>query len=91
MTTSQKMLTFAGTSSWIRKMFEEGSRMKAQFSAENVFDFSLGNPDLPPPPQFSQVLAGIVCNPFRQLLPCKHDLSGGSLRSVNKSASLPQA
>ncbi len=36
-------------SSWIRKMFEEGSRLKAQFGAENVFDFSLGNPDLEPP------------------------------------------
>ncbi len=56
------MLAFAGTSSWIRKMFEEGSQMKAQFGAENVFDFSLGNPDLPPPPQFVQVLADLVQN-----------------------------
>ena len=62
MTPSQKMLAFAGTSSWIRKMFEEGSRMKAQFGAENVFDFSLGNPDLPPPPQFAQVLADLAQN-----------------------------
>ena len=37
-------------SSWIRKMFEEGIRMKAERGAENVFDFSLGNPTEDPPP-----------------------------------------
>ena len=36
--------------SWIRKMFEEGIRMKAERGAENVFDFSLGNPSEDPPP-----------------------------------------
>ena len=36
-------------SSWIRKMFEEGAKRKAEFGAENVFDFSLGNPNLEPP------------------------------------------
>ena len=40
----------------IRRMFEEGARMKNQHGAENVFDFSIGNPDLPPPGQFYQVL-----------------------------------
>jgi aspartate aminotransferase len=52
MALSTKMLDFATRASWIRKMFEEGARMKAQYGAENVFDFSLGNPDLPPPPQY---------------------------------------
>lgn len=33
----------------IRKMFEEGIKLKKQFGEENVFDFSLGNPDLDPP------------------------------------------
>lgn len=60
MTASQKMLAFAEKSSWIRKMFEEGTRMKAKFGAENVFDFSLGNPDVPPPPQFTQVLTELA-------------------------------
>lgn len=60
MTISQKMLAFAESSSWIRKMFEQGARMKTDFGPENVFDFSLGNPDLPPPPQFSRVLAALV-------------------------------
>jgi aspartate aminotransferase len=43
-------------SSWIRKMFEEGIKLKAQFGEENVFDFSLGNPDLDPPGKFFDVL-----------------------------------
>jgi aspartate aminotransferase len=37
-------------SSWIRRMFEEGVRMKQARGADAVFDFSLGNPDLEPPP-----------------------------------------
>ncbi len=56
MTIAKKMQAFAEKSSWIRKMFEEGARMKAEFGAENVFDFSLGNPDVPPPPRFTEVL-----------------------------------
>ena len=33
----------------IRKMFEEGILLKKKFGEENVYDFSLGNPDLDPP------------------------------------------
>jgi aspartate aminotransferase len=43
-------------SSWIRKMFEEGIKLKKEFGADNVFDFSLGNPDLDPPDKFFEVL-----------------------------------
>lgn len=35
--------------SWIRKMFEEGDRLKKLYGAGNVYDFSLGNPDAAPP------------------------------------------
>lgn len=62
MAIAKKMEEFAKNSSWIRKMFEEGTRMKAQYGAENVFDFSLGNPDLPPPPQFSTVLRQLAAD-----------------------------
>ncbi len=62
MTVSTKMKIFAEKSSWIRKMFEEGAKMKAQFGAENVFDFSLGNPDVPPPPKFSEVIQRIAAD-----------------------------
>jgi len=36
-------------SSWIRRMFEIGIQMRRERGAENVFDFSLGNPDVEPP------------------------------------------
>lgn len=42
--------------SWIRKMFELGSKLKAQYGQENVFDFSLGNPDLPAPQEVGAAL-----------------------------------
>ncbi len=35
--------------SWIRKMFEEGIRLKAERGADNIFDFTLGNPSEDPP------------------------------------------
>lgn len=36
-------------SSWVRRMFEAGIQLKAKHGADNVYDFSLGNPDLPAP------------------------------------------
>ena len=60
MSISQKMRLMTEKSSMIRKMFEEGLRMKAQFGADNVYDFSLGNPDVPPPARFSEVLRKIA-------------------------------
>lgn len=60
MALSKKMLEFAERSSWIRKMFEEGAKMKAEFGADKIFDFSLGNPDVPPPPQFIPALQEII-------------------------------
>ena len=47
------------SSSFIRKMFEEGIQMKAQFGADNVYDFSIGNPDLEPPAKVKRMLAEI--------------------------------
>jgi aspartate aminotransferase len=44
-------------SSLIRKMFEVGISMKNEFGADNVFDFSLGNPDVPPPKVVADSLA----------------------------------
>lgn len=42
--------------SWIRRMFEAGIELKQRVGAGNVFDFSLGNPDVPPPPAAAEVL-----------------------------------
>ncbi len=60
MAVSEKMQQFATKSSWIRKMFEEGARMKAAHGAANVCDFSLGNPDAPPPQQYNEVIKEII-------------------------------
>jgi aspartate aminotransferase len=60
MAISEKMRNFAEKSSWIRKMFEEGAKLKAKHGADNVFDFSLGNPDLMPPPEFDESLLRIA-------------------------------
>lgn len=53
---ADKMAEMIDKSSMIKKMFEEGARLKAIHGPENVFDFSLGNPDVPPPPEFNKVL-----------------------------------
>jgi aspartate aminotransferase len=37
------------SASWIRRMFDAGLELKARVGAGNVYDFSLGNPDVPPP------------------------------------------
>ncbi len=49
-------------SSWIRRMFEVGREMKINYGAENVYDLSLGNPILEPPPEFFRVLQKIANN-----------------------------
>ena len=56
MTIARKIEKTIETSSWIRKMFEAGARLKAEHGADNVFDFSLGNPNLEPPEAFQNAL-----------------------------------
>ena len=56
MTIAKHIQTIISGSSWIRKMFEEGARLKAEHGAENVYDFSLGNPNLEPPEKFRAAL-----------------------------------
>jgi aspartate aminotransferase len=60
---SRKIEESIKSSSWIRKMFEEGARRREQYGAENVFDFSLGNPNLEPPPKFKEVLNLLAQDP----------------------------
>ena len=57
---AEKMVKMVEVSSMIKKMFEEGARLKAVHGSDNVFDFSLGNPDVPPPPEFKKVLRELV-------------------------------
>ncbi len=53
---SQKISEKLKSSSWIRKMFEEGLRMKKEYGANNVFDLSLGNPVIEPPKKVLQAI-----------------------------------
>ena len=48
------------SSSMIRKMFEEGNQLKKQYGDDKVFDFSIGNPDIEPPPAFHEVLCRLA-------------------------------
>lgn len=57
---SEKIANQMEASSWIRKMFETGAELKQKFGAENVFDFSLGNPDVPPPNVFFEVYSKLA-------------------------------
>ena len=49
--------------SWIRRMFEEGAAMTTRFGAENVYDFTLGNPAVEPPAAFRRELLKLVKAP----------------------------
>jgi len=53
---SKKILTMMDSSSFIRKMFETGAKLKKEFGEDNVYDFSLGNPAMDPPENFTQIL-----------------------------------
>lgn len=56
MTIAENIKIALAGSSWIRKMFEQGVQLKAEHGPENVFDFSLGNPNLEPPERFKEAL-----------------------------------
>lgn len=60
MTISKKIEDIISRASFIRKMFEEGAQLKAKYGPENVYDFSLGNPNLPPPEKFNELLRDTV-------------------------------
>lgn len=51
--------------SWIRTMFEEGAQLKKIHGADKVYDFSIGNPNVPPPEAFTEALrdAATTCGP----------------------------
>ncbi len=57
---SKRVVQSMQNSSYIRRMFEEGIRLKQIHGAGNVYDFSLGNPDLEPPKEVTEALKAIV-------------------------------
>ena len=56
---SDKMRPLVENNSVIRMMFEEGKKMAEEFGAENVFDFSLGNPNVPAPDSVNKAIKEI--------------------------------
>jgi aspartate aminotransferase len=64
---SSQISGYLEKSSWIRRMFEEGIQLKQKFGEDAVCDFSLGNPDVPPPALAGDALkelAETVSRPF---------------------------
>jgi aspartate aminotransferase len=57
---SSEITQALGKGSWIRRIFEQGAEMKKIHGADRVYDFSLGNPDLPPPPVVGECLADLA-------------------------------
>ncbi len=57
---SEKMKPFLQNNSAIRAMFEEGKRMAAEFGANKVYDFSLGNPNVPAPAKIRDAIVSIL-------------------------------
>lgn len=57
---SEKMVSLVNNSSVIRAMFEEGKRLAGIYGAENVFDFSLGNPNVAAPCEVNKAIKEIV-------------------------------
>ena len=57
---SEKMLQLGRHRSVIREIFEYGNMRRAQVGAENVFDFSLGNPSVPAPQVVTDTLQTLI-------------------------------
>ena len=57
---SEKMIGLVKNSSVIRAMFEEGKRLAGIYGAENVFDFSIGNPSVEPPKEIKEALLHVI-------------------------------
>ena len=64
MAISKKVKNALNGSSWIRRMFEEGEELIRIHGEENVYDFSLGNPDLEPPSSLKKELKALAENPI---------------------------
>lgn len=65
MAVSFQIIEAMKNSSWIRKMFEAGAELAAKYGAENVYDFTLGNPNIEPPAEFEQKLIEYIKSPAK--------------------------
>jgi aspartate aminotransferase len=68
MAVAKRIKEMMAGSSWIRRMFEAGLKLKAEHGADRVCDFSLGNPNLAPPAAFGRELLRVMS----EEIPGKH-------------------
>ena len=64
---AERLKPLMANNSVIRAMFEEGAAMKARFGAENVYDFSLGNPNVPAPPEVNESMIRLLTQGKQEL------------------------
>jgi aspartate aminotransferase len=64
---TEEIASSMASGSWIRKMFEKGRELKDKFGEDAVCDFSLGNPDVPPPAAAKAALENIAENAVKPL------------------------
>lgn len=64
MAISRKVKNALNNASWVRRMFEEGEELKRRYGEENVYDFSLGNPNLEPPASLKKALKALADHPI---------------------------
>ena len=60
---SHKVIENLGSSSWIRAMFEQGEALKKIYGPDQVYDFTLGNPDPEPPAEVMESMARLIQEP----------------------------
>lgn len=64
MAIAAKIQMYIENASWIRKMFEEGERLRTIHGPENVYDFTLGNPNVEPPQEFAAEFRRLAAEPL---------------------------
>jgi aspartate aminotransferase len=64
MAISEKVKNALEGASWVRRMFEQGEELKKLYGEENIFDFSLGNPNLEPPASLKKALKALADQPI---------------------------
>ncbi len=65
MALSEKVKRFVDEGGWIRRMFEAGIALKREYGDDRVFDLSLGNPVVEPPPEFHRELLRLAERPTK--------------------------
>lgn len=79
---NDKMYALGCAGSTIRQIFAYGQKRKAEIGADKVFDFSLGNPSVPAPPQVKQAILDVLDEPSLEL----HGYTAGQGSAATRTA-----